>query len=176
MTREDFGQLLKDRGLLGPAVEVGVYRGAYAACILSWGVEKLYLVDAWKHVDGGLAELIETQEALEAAHEECLDRLSGDLDRVMVLRGWSIDMAKYIPNGSCDFVYIDASHAYASVKSDLRNYWAKLQPDGIMAGHDYHIPGVRQAVDEFAEGRGLQVNQAPVNEGDISFWLDWEVS
>ena len=49
----------------------------------------------------------------------------------------SSDAAKLIPNNSLDYVYVDARHDYCGVTDDLLNYWPKVRPGGIFAGHDY---------------------------------------
>jgi len=168
--RGEIGQLLAERGMLGPAVEVGVYEGMFAEEILSWGVEKLYLVDLWRHVPDGKAELDQSDERLEEVFQECLARV--DRDRVVVLRGWSTDMAQYIPDDSCGFVNIDASHFEPDVRNDTAAYWPKLQSGGIMAWHDYNIAGVRRAVRGFAANNNLVVHAAVVSEHDITAWVE----
>lgn len=173
ITRADFGRLLAERHKLGPAVEVGVYKGEYAEQILSWGVEMLYLIDLWEHVPQGRAELSMSNEELEAVYEACMLRVKKYGSKVRVLRGWSSEMCHYIPDDSCDFIFIDATHEYASVMSDLRAYWPKLRAGGMMAGHDYtSMFTVREAVNDFAMINDLTVNTAPVNQNDVSFWLD----
>eukprot|EP00921_Rhytidocystis_pertsovi_P001788 GHVQ01003078.1.p1 GENE.GHVQ01003078.1~~GHVQ01003078.1.p1 ORF type:complete len:572 (-),score=98.45 GHVQ01003078.1:73-1788(-) len=44
---------------------------------------------------------------------------------------------KLFPADYFDFVYVDARHDRTSVTQDLHNWWPKLRPGGIMAGHDY---------------------------------------
>ena len=60
-----------------------------------------------------------------------------------------------------DFVYIDGEHTYEAVRADLEAWWDRIGDHGIMAGHDWtdqpvHA-GVKRAVTEFAEARGLTV-------------------
>lgn len=50
---------------------------------------------------------------------------------------------------TADVIYIDASHEYDAVKSDIHAYWDLLKPGGVMIGDDYDWPGVKKAVDEF---------------------------
>jgi predicted O-methyltransferase YrrM len=54
-------------------------------------------------------------------------------------------------NESIDFLFVDGDHRYKSVKEDLKLWFPKIKPGGIISGHDYNEPscGVRQAVDEF---------------------------
>ena len=69
-----------------------------------------------------------------------------------------------------DFIYLDADHTYHAVCRDLNAAWSKLVPGGYLAGHDYSLNelkvqdarhyagfGVKQAVDEFCERRGVEI-------------------
>ncbi len=50
-----------------------------------------------------------------------------------------------------DMIFIDASHEFEDVKTDIQMWRNRLAPDGILCGHDYGFPehpGVKQAVDE----------------------------
>ena len=51
-------------------------------------------------------------------------------------------------NGVFDVVFIDATHTYEAVMADIANYMPKLQPGGIMAGHDIQATEVARAVRE----------------------------
>ena len=77
----------------------------------------------------------------------------------------SAEAAARVPDGSMDFVYIDARHDYESVLEDLDAWYSKLKPGAIFAGHDYvdgMFPqgdfGVKSAVDEFFGKRGIPVH------------------
>ena len=65
-----------------------------------------------------------------------------------------------------DFVYIDGSHRYEDVKSDIESWWPLVSDKGIIAGHDWAMPsgdhaGVQHAVREFAEKYDLTVYTTP---------------
>ena len=60
----------------------------------------------------------------------------------------SKDAAADIPNESLDFIYIDAGHNYDAVKEDIISWKPKLRSKGVMAGDDYHWPGLKKAVSE----------------------------
>lgn len=64
---------------------------------------------------------------------------------------------QFFQNNTIDFIYIDASHNYGSVKKDLNLWYPKLRESGIIAGHDYGWQSVKQAVDEFALENSLKV-------------------
>jgi hypothetical protein len=63
-----------------------------------------------------------------------------------------------IHNITFDIIYIDASHDYEDVLSDLRGYWSLVSPTGVMFGDDYHPywAGVKRAVDEFSCERAIE--------------------
>jgi predicted O-methyltransferase YrrM len=67
----------------------------------------------------------------------------------------SVEAAKLIPDGSLDFVFIDALHTYEAVLEDLAAWHPKVRRDGIVAGHDYRWDGVQKAVHEFFEARNI---------------------
>ena len=47
-----------------------------------------------------------------------------------------------------DLIYIDASHEYEDVKSDIKSYLKLLNPNGVIFGDDMTWPSVRKAVNE----------------------------
>lgn len=55
---------------------------------------------------------------------------------ITILRGHSVEMAKYIHDESLDICYIDGDHKYTNVKNDIQNYLPKVKKGGILAGHD----------------------------------------
>jgi len=68
-------------------------------------------------------------------------------------------------NVKADLIYIDGSHDYEDVKSDIKNYFKLLENNGIIFGDDYWISDVKRAVDEFAEEQKLLVHK------DSPFWF-----
>ena len=66
-----------------------------------------------------------------------------------------------VPDGSLDFVYIDANHEQTFVTQDLRAWHPKVRAGGIMSGHDYIVkPGrpyiqVKPAVNAYAAAHGI---------------------
>jgi hypothetical protein len=55
-----------------------------------------------------------------------------------------------------DFVYIDSNHNYRAVTENIRAWWPKIRPGGVLGGHDFYNgyarshDGVVKAVTEFA--------------------------
>jgi len=73
----------------------------------------------------------------ERFYREAQAALSRYENKTVFIRDFSTEAAKQIPDGSLDYVYIDARHDFCSVYQDLTTYWRKVRDEGIMAGHDY---------------------------------------
>lgn len=54
-----------------------------------------------------------------------------------------------------DLIYIDAAHDYKSVTNDLHNFYALLNPDGIVFGDNFPYPPTGDAVRDFAIDKDL---------------------
>lgn len=64
------------------------------------------------------------------------------------IRMGSVEAAATFPNASLDFVFIDAAHDYENVLADIRAWWPKVKPGGVLAGDDYYFRGVKRAVED----------------------------
>jgi hypothetical protein len=162
-TRADFGEFLNRRGLLGEAAEIGVLRGEFSKVLLDrWRGTTLHLVDPWRHLDGyhDISNLDDSE------HEKCLNMVNQNLathrGRYRLHRKLSEEAVDSFVDGSLDFVYIDANHEYTAVLHDVQEWFAKVRPGGVLAGHDYldgHLPegdfGVKSAVSHFASEVGV---------------------
>jgi len=170
--REEFGQFLRERNLLGPAAEIGVCQGQYSRDILNWGVRHLYLVDPWKELSTAPCGI--TDEQHEKFYQDCLSNVRGCEDRTTILRMTSVEAAEVIPDGALDFCYIDANHRYEGISVDLPTWWPKVRAGGVLAGHDYLALGlgVNQAVTEFAAAHSLKVHLVVDHVQDASFWIE----
>lgn len=74
---------------------------------------------------------------------------AGVADDCALILAPSVKAAKFVPDGSCHMVFIDADHTRDAVLADLRAWLPKVMKNGWICGHDYFIfPGVRQAVHE----------------------------
>jgi hypothetical protein len=149
------------RGLV--TAEVGVYRGLFSSVIVAYcRPSKHYMVDCW---EGG-------EDTATNVYNLDKKTLNGLRNTVRKLRTWikrgvarpvigkTPEVAALFDDNELDFVYIDASHDYDAVASDLRAWAPKVRPGGVIAGHDYGFIGtkdnktdwgVKRAVHEFAE-------------------------
>lgn len=157
-SRDDIGLVLNAMGLVSHGVEIGVESGQNAEQILlRSNLELLYLVDPWGYVDGqspvGYGDYIKDWQE---CYDACLSRLNQYKDRYYILRMASAEASKLIPDGSLDFVYIDANHMSPYVDEDLKLWYPKVKSGGVFSGHDYHnyqnevfTCNVKDAVDSF---------------------------
>ena len=74
---------------------------------------------------------------------------AGVLDYVKPLQMPSVEAAIGFADGSLDFVFVNGDHVYANVLADLQAWTPKLRPGGVMAGDDYGVADVDQAVREY---------------------------
>jgi len=164
--------LMEKEDLVG--VEIGVYEGDNSFSLLKRSsIKKLYLVDPYKSYTslfypGGVSEdeldIIEKREKLQLSK----------FNEIVWVREKSDDALNKIPN-DLDFVYIDGNHSYEYVKKDIENYYDKLKPGGLLAGHDFTMApsnvdddsGVIEAVVEFAVKNNLKFRVE-----DSDWWLN----
>jgi hypothetical protein len=88
--------------------------------------------------------------------------------RAELLQAFTPQAAERFADETLDFVYLDANHSYLAVCGDLRAWFPKVKPGGLLAGHDYldgyvgfgpdyqggTLFGVKTAVDEFGRDIG----------------------
>ena len=57
--------------------------------------------------------------------------------RATLVKALSLEAAKRFPPAHFDWIYVDALHTYDAVLADLRAWWPKLRPGGLLSGDDY---------------------------------------
>lgn len=139
------------------AVEVGTDQGVYARDFLQrFDGDHLFCIDPydayeWEGIHDRSPDLL-----------MAVQNLAGFSGRARIIRAHSPGAIQGMPwwvAKHLGFVYIDGSHEYADVKTDIVKWWETLTENGILAGHDYDDthPGVIDAVNEFAESIGATV-------------------
>lgn len=142
----------------GTLVEVGSWMGKSVIYLAVEAVnsnteQRIFAVDTWgDHVAVTTGETFDG----EATYQSYLEHVTPVAHRIETLRMRSTDAAATFEDSSCDFVFIDASHEYRDVRGDLAAWYPKVRPGGVLAGHDYHWPGVSRAVRDFATANGLK--------------------
>lgn len=158
--RTDLPSLLLRLGLVGEGVELGVARGDFSDHLLSHApIRRLWSIDAWAGDRGhDLAQCAATTQRL-ARHGE----------RSVVLRARFDEALALFPEASLDFVYVDGyAHTGNEAGRTLLDWWPRVRPGGLFAGHDYapEWPRNVEAVDRFREVAGIPDEQFWVTDGD----------
>jgi len=113
--------------------EIGVFKAVNAANLLGSVCDlRLFGID-----------YMPTKESVELAHLYPI--------RFTLIVSKSISARALFPNGSLDFVFIDADHSEQAVRSDIVIYLHAVRKGGMVLGHDYgHLrhTGVKKAVDD----------------------------
>jgi len=172
--RTQLPDALNALGLRGRAAEIGVHNGEFSELLLSrWEGEQLLSVDPWN--PAGRSGEADEHERL---HAEAQGRLAAFGPRSWIWRVSSEDAAPQVEDASLDFAYIDAQGDEASVERDLKLWWPKVRPGGVLAGYAYldgELPtgtlGVKMAVDRFLSAERLPVH---ATDGDWP-WPSWLV-
>ena len=168
--RSLFPFALNELNLMGTGCEVGVQDGHFSVTLLKrWRGSLLYSIDPWREFEPSkYLDVANQQQAVQdRIYEGARNRLRKFGERSVIIRSTSAAGATQFAEGQLDFVYIDANHSYDAVVEDIRLWYPKLKPGGVLAGHDYldgnytaGVFGVMSAVNEFAAGAGLQVYAA----------------
>jgi hypothetical protein len=165
-TRETLAELFADLGYTKGA-EIGVQRGTYSQCLMRAN-PKLHLlcIDSWAPFTH------HSQEWQNAQLSRARKRLRG-FDCEFIIKP-SLEAVKEVPDGSLDFVYIDALHDFDSVMMDIISWAPKVRRDGIVSGHDYSVNytcGVIAAVDAYARAHNISMYYITPKDTQMSwFW------
>ena len=153
MTPETRLHLLDDVPACGAVFELGVARGAFSWLMLNYRHDiTVYSVDRW------------TDHHDEKEYLAAVELLAPYGDRSEIWRMTFAEAANLVEDGVVDLVYVDG---YAFTGQDngqtLRDWWPKVQPGGIFAGHDYcdEFRPTVDAVNEFAREHNLTVEIIP---------------
>ncbi len=168
--RSLFPFALNELNLIGVGCEIGVQDAHFSVTLLKrWKCSLFYSIDPWREFEPSkYLDVANRQQAIQdRIYEGARNRLREFGERSVILRSTSAEAVTQFANGQLDFVYIDANHSYEAVVEDIRLWYPKLKPGGVLAGHDYldgnhpaAVFGVMSAVNEFAARLGLQVYTA----------------
>jgi hypothetical protein len=159
-------------------VEVGVYDGRLSRYLLAEEPRlTLLMVDRWAEVPETHSYAKSESQMAKLSTEDwhairCLarDAVAKNAGRAVILRGESIEIARFVEPYTLDFAFIDAEHSYDAVKDDILAWWTKVKPGGWLCGHDWQHPethtegsekrwGVEEAVNEFFDADRIEVGR-----------------
>lgn len=139
-------------------VEVGAWLGKSAAYmgveILNSGKSiRLWCVDTFM---GTGADYEEYPAVRDGKQLETFEKNIQPVSSVVKpLQADSVSAAKILEEYTFAFCFLDASHDYESVKSDLAAWWPKVKPGGHLAGHDYFYTNKRDGSSQTGVSRAV---------------------
>lgn len=121
----------------GNVAEIGCWYGRTTNVFLSGQNPKtnLYCVDTFRGSEEHQEELQGKMFRLDFEKNTAQFK-----DRITIVQKYSKDAAKDFEDGFFDAVWIDASHDYENVTTDVKSWFPKLKRGGLMFGHDYPDP------------------------------------
>ena len=119
----------------------------------------VYSVDSFK----GSGDDITEQSVVEAfngdIYYEFMENsiLSDTSENITIIKDDSILASNHFQNNTLDFLMIDSNKTYESVYDNLKNWYHKIKPNGVISGYGYTLnDNVKRAVNHFFYN---QVNQ-----------------
>jgi hypothetical protein len=173
--RESIGRWLMENGLTGTVAEIGVMHGGFSKMVLAdWNGKEYLMVDIWERQPAEIYKERTEDVPYDLKYQDCL-KIAEQNPCVRIIRKLSVDAAKDIPDGSLDWVFIDANHAYDAVKADLKAWWPKVRSGGLFSGHDFedstewpHWCEVKRAVTEWMKSKKLKFHVSECK----SWWVE----
>ena len=158
----ELAQYLRDE--LGPGAvmwELGSFAGESAEVFAGY-FRTVHCVDPWQDACGATSA---------AEVEGSFDERAAICGNLKKYKADSLAVLSMVPDGSVDFVYVDAgAHSYQENMRDITAWWPKVRKGGFLGGHDFTVPelhaadvfpGVEASVRDFfgghPEGYGLRV-------------------
>lgn len=117
--------------------EIGVSKGEYAKILSANSPSQLFLIDPWSQQDPSIYPNNDSAHVSDPVFGQYYNLVKSlESDSVKLMRMTGTKAAEFIPDGSMDFVFIDAIHTIKAVYEDVQTWWPKIAPGGWMCGHD----------------------------------------
>lgn len=149
------------------AVEVGVAAGDYSEVLCKTNPQmKIYGVDPYIPLEG--YRDYARPSTFEKFRAEAKARLAAYSNYEFIYKP-SMEAAKDFADSSLDFVYIDANHEKQFVIDDITQWYRKIKPGGIVAGHDYSVHKTRDDMSPHHQVR--EAVRVYTDDNDIKLWF-----
>jgi predicted O-methyltransferase YrrM len=160
------GALVKDMSY-PLVIEIGCDIGDTANFLLDSNPDlTLFSVDPYMEYQDWNGRLMNEREEM---CQKMNNRLKGYSNRFTHIRKTSDDAVGLFDDEHYDLVFIDGLHTYEQLTIDCANYYSKVKPGGVFAGHDFTaIEGVNRAAKEFAAKVGKEIL---TTECDVWYWI-----
>jgi len=120
-------------------VELGVYRGEFAAYILKKcsAIEKYYMLDPWRHLDNWNKPANKDNIIFEEFLNETKSKTDFAKNKRIILQGKTTEVSDNIADNELDFAYIDGDHTLKGITIDLIRLYPKIKDGGWIGGDDF---------------------------------------
>ena len=119
-------------------IEIGVYRGDFAAHMLSAcdAIERYGMIDPWRHLNDWDKPANKQDDVFEQFFQETMQKTDFASDKRQVHRGKTTEVMDQIPESSVDLAYIDGDHTLKGIAIDLIQIHARMRDGGFIGGDD----------------------------------------
>jgi SAM-dependent methyltransferase len=106
------------------------------------------------------------RDSMNRLHNSVVEELARFSDRAKLIRETSQEAAGFFKPDSIDMVFIDANHKFEHALEDIRIWFSKLCPGGVLVGDDYNWPEVGEAARSFSLELGIELwlLESPLND------------
>jgi len=124
----------KDKSI-SSALEVGSWKGISSA-IIARHVDVLYCVDTWLGNESlqSMREQAEASSIYKCFHTNMIQKKVNS--KILHAHMNSNEAVKLFKNNTFDMIFLDADHAYSSIKQDIELWMPKVKSGGYLCGHD----------------------------------------
>ncbi len=141
----------------GRFVEVGCWLGCSSVYLLERIIEteaniKVDFIDTWmgdpdvEYQQRRIQEM--TPEGFYNQFVSNITSVDPELKHCNIIKANSLDAVAQYDNESLDFVYLDDSHYYEQIATEIPEWLDKVKVGGFLGGHDYEQAHVSKAVHE----------------------------
>ena len=173
--RRQIGKILEKEGLKRGA-ELGVQSGKFARITLeSWSSCTYYLlVDIWAQQENYIDGANVAQDKQDLLVEKTSENVKKFGSKVHWCRNYTSVCVLKVADASLDYVYVDARHDYKGALEDIKSWWDKIRPGGLMCGHDFvynsEVQLVQPNVDYSINYDGTKDEKGRAVRGAVEEW------
>jgi hypothetical protein len=136
-TRNDIVSIINTNNFRGTYIEIGITRPLVTESILkNTQLSNLILTDPYKYRT--IHKYIGEINTIQFVDNYDL-HWGNESHKITYLDTSSYDAVKTITDESVDIVYINGNYTYEYMLQDMRAYWSKLRPGGILFGDDIRV-------------------------------------
>lgn len=143
------------KNIEGDYAEVGVFKGVSAKIICeAKSAKQLHLFDAFKG--------LRTIEMFSSNYDKVKEKLS-QYGNVHIYKGLFPETAGPVKDKKFALVHLDVD-LYQSMKDCLNFFYPRMSKGGIIVSHDYYAKDIKNAFNEFMEGKSESIIQLPISQ------------